>query len=613
MRSKSLHRPIAAVLASVDYRQRKQDEAWLVGRLNLMPYRWADYLAADFLRRGGIAAPVACQWLLGVTEAGRGKLPLSATDDDIRAAAKEAAREGLTITGAAAGEVAYRHVDYVESVRFDAGSNRRVMAREWLPGVSVRAMDGAAALAKGGGFGRGAVLALLCDLCARWGVEPPAVNFAADIGPAIKRMTCGRWWVRRLRRAHGRRGEGAAIVGGVVRRGLWAYASQDCVDRRQAQRRRNALALEAAMIENADTGESIKLAEVVAGSVANPEIKRGELMTRIRGADEYAELKGWSCEFWTLTAPSRFHAQKIINATSEANPMYGRKQAGGDIDHAGVTPRAAAVYLSGVWARARAAWKRRGLIVSGMRAAEPHHDGCPHWHLIVYGPARDLRYARRLLRVYALRDSGNEPGARKHRFNYMIAQGGKGGAAYAAKYISKNINGEGLAGERDSETGQKISTSVLRVDAWAAAWGIRQFQFFGMPAIGIWRALRRIEGPVAVVGSALERARAAADDGDFCSFWRACAGGAVKLLMRDEGRLTQYGDKAAAVVAGVVEGGRRALLTVRNWVIKWGDSASKKRGGVAFDVPRSGVNNCTRGGKIDDGDGIGGAVFALGF
>ena len=584
-------RDLSPMLQAVEYRQKKIDEAWLVGRLNLMPYRWADYLSADFLRRGGLKKPTACLWLLGVTEAGRGRLALSASDDDIRAAAKEAAKEGLSITGAAAGDGAYRH----------------------RAGVSVQMMEGPASLARGGGFGRGAALSLLCDLCERWGVEPAPVKCVDDILPAIKRMTCPRWWVRRLRRAHGRRGEGAAIVGGVVRRGLWAYASQDCVDRRQAQRRRNAAALELATIEDADNGESIKLADVVAGSVANPEIKRGELMTRIRGADEYAECQGWSCEFWTLTTPSRFHAQKIINATAEANPMYGKKEAGGDIDHAGVTPRAAAVYLSGVWARARAAWKRRDLIVSGMRAAEPHHDGCPHWHLIVYGPARDLRYARRLLRVYALRDSGGEPGARKHRFDYQIAEGGKGGAAYAAKYVSKNINGEGLAGERDSETGQKISTSVLRVDAWAAAWGIRQFQFFGMPAIGIWRALRRIEGPVAVVGSALERARAAADDGDFCSFWRACAGGAVKLLMRDEGRLTQYGDKAAAVVAGVVEGGRRALLTVRNWVIKWGDSAQKKRGGVAFDVPRSGVNNCTRGGKFDDGDGIGGAVFALGF
>ena len=602
------------VLAAVEYQVAKENAAWLAERLGKMPLRWADQLRADFERRGGFGNSAACAWLLGVTEAGGGRLALSAGDEDLRAAAKEAASEGMQICNAASVASSFSHVGFVERVVTENAAGKKSVLREWSPGLSVPSIGGRAELASVGGFGRGAALQMLGDLCGRWGIEPAQVSSVADVLPAMRRMTCDKWWLRRLRRAHGRRGEGAAISGGVVRRGLWPYASQDCVERRQAQRRRNAAALELASLENVDSGELIKLADVVAGSVANPEIKRGELMTRVRGADEYAEEKGWSCEFWTLTAPSRFHAQKVINATAEPNPNFAKNEAGEDIDHALVSPRAAARYLSKVWSRARAAWARRGLLVAGLRTAEPHHDGCPHWHLITYGPARDLRFARRLLRVYAMRDCGQEQGAKKHRFNYQKAHGGKFGAAYAAKYIAKNIDGFGMESGRDQETGRKQSSAVQRVDAWASAWGIRQFQFFGMPKIGIWRALRKVEGPLALVGSALERARAAADDGDFRRFWLACMSGPLELLKRDEGRLTQYGDKAAAVVAGVVEGGRRALLPVRNWLIHWRGKELKKAVvsalDVVFDLPRSGVINCTRGGFGDD---LGAACAALGY
>lgn len=226
----------------------------------------------------------------------------------------------------------------------------------------------------------------------------------------------------------------------------------------------------------------------------------------------------------------------------------------------------------------------------GLRTAEPHHDGCPHWHLIAYGPRRELRFARRLLRVYALRDSGTEPGARQHRFKALEAKAGTRGAAYAAKYVAKNINGEGMGGDIDHETGKKVTTTVMRVDAWASVWGIRQFQFFGCPSISVWRTLRRMRGPVAVVGSQLERARSCADDSDFAGFWRAVVAGGLALIYRAADALTAYGDAAAARIAGVQEWpGRRALLPVKDWVIRWGGVGVA----VAFDLPRSCVNNCT--------------------
>lgn len=499
-------------------------------RLSCLPWHWSQQVGRELDRRGGMESAAAWGWFERVTDQVKGRLSLSASDDDIRQAAKEAAADGLGI-------------------------------------AALAAVRGGAAL-------RG----LLSDHCRRWGIEGPDVR--VEDGPAIARMVCGRWWLRRLRRAHGQQCDGAAIGAGVVRRGLWPYASQDAVERRTAQRKRNARALDKASVVCEASGEALKLADVVAGSIANPEVKRAELMVRIKGCDAIAADEGAACEFWTLTTPSRMHAQRITGAVSDANPAFD-----------GTSPRQAQGYLSKVWARARAAWARRGLNVFGLRTAEPHHDGTPHWHLIAYGSRRDLRYARRLLRVYAMRDSRDEPGAKKYRFKAIEAKAGTRGAAYAAKYVSKNINGEGMAGDIDHETGKRVTGTVHRVDAWASTWGIRQFQFFGCPSISTWRVLRRLSGPVAVVGSMLERARAAADDSDFAGFWRAAVAGGLSLIKRFSGRLTAYGDEAAARIVGVSEGeGRRALLPEKEWVIRWGGGGL----GVAFDSPRSCVNNCTR-------------------
>lgn len=525
-------RLIDARLRALGESELERARAWMAGRLACMPFFWSKHVAAEHGRRGGLEAQAANLWLLQVTEKARGRLPLAATDGDIREAAVEAARVAFELAS-------------VED------SNTRVYA-------------------------------VLADHCRAWGIEPAPIRCEGTLEPALLRMLDERWYLRRLRRAHGRRAEGVAIAGGVVKKGLWPYASQDAVQRRQDQRKRNAAAMETAYAEASD-GERVDMVDIVAGSLANPENKRAELMVRIRGCDGYAALQGWACEFWTLTAPSRFHAQRWADLFAEPNPNW-----------QGATPRDGQQWLCRVWAQARAAWKRRGLVVAGLRTAEPHHDGTPHWHLIVYGPARDLRFARRLLHVYAMRDNGSEAGARRHRFNAQKAEAGKGAAAYAAAYVSKNIDGGGMEGEHDTEAGRRITEAVKRVDAWASHWGIRQFQFFGMPGVGIWRTLRRVEAAGLPASSHIYRAWACADDSDWCGFWISALAGGLKLVKHAAARLTEYGDAAADRVAGVAEGGRRLMLKARDWVIVWGRRA-KKAGGVAFDLPRSCVNNCTRG------------------
>lgn len=543
-------RAVREKLAALEVKQAEDLREWFRKKIAVMPYMWRKHLTAEHGSRGGLGSQAANAWLLAVTEQAAGRLPLSASDWDIREAAQEAARVAFELA----------------KIEMDSGA------------------------------GHAGVREALVLHCRSWGIR----EAEQEGEPGLLRMLCERWYLRRMRRAFGRRAEGAAIGGGVVRRGLWPYASQDAVIRRQDQRKRNAAAMERAYAQAGD-GERVGMVDIVAGSLANPEVKRAELMVRIKGCDGYAHLRGWSCEFWTITAPSRFHAMRVTGACSEKNPNY-----------QGATPSEAQRYICGVWARIRAGLARRGIYICGLRTVEPHHDGCPHWHMIVYGTGEDVCMARHLARWYALQDSGDEPGAVEHRFNFKVAEDGTGAAAYAAAYVSKNIDGGGMDGERDLETGSFVSSTVKRVDAWASNWGIRQFQFFGMPRVGIWRTLRRVdcggvaagvvenrEGEVRRVkssglpeGSALEEARRCADDSDWCGFWLACVRGGLDLIKSSVPRLTDYGDAAAAVVAGVCEGGRRLLLPVRDWVIHWGGQA-KKAGGLAVDLPWSCVNNCT--------------------
>lgn len=383
-----------------------------------------------------------------------------------------------------------------------------------------------------------------------------AQPFEVQLQAAVKRICCELFWRRQLRRAQVRKREAQQQDAGNICARVMPYVHDVTSARHLERHAANRAMLEATEIENAD-GDVITLWDAVQASTSNKSIRRGELMTRIRGCEEWATEAGMVGIFTTNTLPSRFHASLF---TGGKNPNFD-----------GSTPRDGQGWLSKTWARARAKIQRQKIKVFGFRVAEPHHDGCPHWHMLLWVDAAQAMQLQEVLRDCWLQHEGDEYGAQEYRFKHEAIDPAKGGAiAYVAKYIAKNIDDYGAMTEEchTDHQGEQLEfipggNKAQRVTAWASAWGIRQFQAIGQPPVTVWRELRRIEATIAAGGSKrLQRAHAAVHKTEgHRADWRgymteqggAMVGRAYQLRLEfdTEQKEGRYGPIEAATPAGV--------------------------------------------------------------
>lgn len=434
---------------------------------------------------------------------------------------------------------------------------------------------------------------------------------------ALLKMQCDRWWARQLKTIRRQFLELLEIATGQVgkdlyhdkkskkfkRRGISPYSSK------QAQREFNFAQasgrqfLEMMELQSSD-GDVISLIEAVKSGMANPANRRNELMLRIRETEELADEMGYVGVFYTITCPSRFHAN--------SSKWHGE------------TPKDAQNYLTQTWARARSKLNRRGLKYFGVRVVEPHADGCPHWHMMLFMPKNKLQEVNAILRWYFIQEDktelydyygpvqtrakvvnewvdinthgthiktvekciGYRSGTKKSelfktykqkrrewglkksqgkkakapskfyrtfspRFDAIKMDKSKGSAAsYIAKYISKNIDGYQLSDHEDAETGESLQEQANPVLAWASTWNIRQFQFQGSPSVTVYRELRRMPKGKAISDETIEPIRHAADTANWKDYVKLqggmCIGRAANFKSMYED--TQMGNDYAEVV-----------------------------------------------------------------
>lgn len=304
-----------------------------------------------------------------------------------------------------------------------------------------------------------------------------------EAAAAIQKTTHDRFWSRLLRKYARRWREHLHIAYGDVRRDVSPYCSKHHVTQWDSRRKRSRAIMSRLELEDQVTGERISLIEQIDKSISNPEKRRVELMTRIGGFEKVATESGFAGSFFTLTAPSKYHA---FTAFGHRNHKWN-----------GASPRKTQNYLNHVWQLIRAELARREIPVFGLRVAESHHDATPHWHGLLFTAPEHTGELLEVMEDYATREDADEltgKTGKQPRFELKPIDPALGSATgYVVKYISKNIDGYALDNESDDESGRPLKETAKHATAWASCWGIRQFQFLGGAPVSVWRELRRLK------------------------------------------------------------------------------------------------------------------------
>lgn len=337
------------------------------------------------------------------------------------------------------------------------------------------------------------------------------------IPPSLARMLCADWWYRKLwqMRCEWREEQLRAVC--LVNKKASPYVSYEAVIHKREQRRKSLEFFRSHELINED-GDTLDMEDVVNASNSNPAHRRNEMMACVKGLELIAEMRGDCAVFYTITCPSRFHA--TLN-NGRPNPKW-----------TSATVRQSSDYLVDTFAAFRKAMHKAGLRWYGVRVAEPHHDGTVHWHLLCFMRKKDRRSITAMLRKFAIREDREELGTNTGpRFKSELINPRKGTpTSYIAKYISKNIDGRGLAKEISKETGRSLRDSAEHVSAWASLHRVQQFRFFGIPGRQAYRELRLLAGQAARVqgerkagapvldNPRLDAVLAAADAGCFATY-----------------------------------------------------------------------------------------------
>lgn len=329
------------------------------------------------------------------------------------------------------------------------------------------------------------------------------------------RLLSPTWWEGRIRKESERLKELLFISAGLVQAKVSPVISREMFFCRQRKQQDRLRFLSSRNAINAETGqESETLLTMAMAGIANPKVRKSELVNILLGTYQYARENNHVCEFITLTLPPAFHAMK----------KNGVPCAYWD----GSSPRVAHQFLEAIWKKVRSALSE--VPIYGTRVVEPHHDATPHWHIIMYLNEQDRERVIATFNKYAKKITGLDV----NKLVHTVSVKNEAIIHYLMKYMASSLPGVADCNAKDDTTGEKYTAMAERAKSWASLWGIRQFQHFGLPEIGVWRECRRIRSMSITVelGAAAEAVRHAADTSDFADYIRAQGGAGLKRSER---------------------------------------------------------------------------------
>jgi hypothetical protein len=203
---------------------------------------------------------------------------------------------------------------------------------------------------------------------------------------------------------------------------------------------------------------SLPLAEVLQNQVA---ARHATLWSLIKAVEQHAERQGLACLFVTFTLPPEYHP----------NPSHGV----GSWDPA-LSPVRGAEELQERWHRMLARSRKAGVPVLGLWTLEPHRDGAPHRHAMIWlRPEHQARF------LAIVRDEFPDPEGQENVAatvkSWQQRPAGTEGAASPATYIVKYILKTFLGGEQFVDVAEQPDPELRhlenpeRVKAWRRGLG----------------------------------------------------------------------------------------------------------------------------------------------
>lgn len=271
------------------------------------------------------------------------------------------------------------------------------------------------------------------------------------------------------------------------------YSGEATNEMRAKQKKDNQKYLESKFIRI--KGKLTALSEIVKSAHS----LSSEIYTEAKGYERLAEKKGFTWLFITITLPARFHP----------NPTKGKSAWDGS------SALEAKKWFQAINRNMQKEIGRKegasthlkfGINTAfGQRVIEPHKDGAPHWHIMLYcdpllaedyknlfnkffGHTNESKHAVKIVEK-GIDENGNKLPEDK------ISKG----AGYIYKYILKfagiedinTIQTQGQDGEKETE---EAAGNIERVAAWRSAIGARSFEPIGVKGKKtLYRNLRRIQ------------------------------------------------------------------------------------------------------------------------